>query len=40
LRIDGRKTLALLEADSASGFVVMRRLASLIARYLAPSGSK
>jgi toluene monooxygenase system ferredoxin subunit len=40
LRIDGRKTLALLEADSPSGFVVMRRLASLIARYLAPSGSK
>ena len=40
LRIDGRKTLALLAADPASGFIVMRRLASLIARYLAPSGSK
>jgi len=40
LRIDGRKTLALLENDSASGFVVMRRLASLIARYLASSGSQ
>jgi len=40
LRIDGRQTLALLAADPASGFIVMRRLASLIARYLAPSGSK
>ena len=40
LRIDGRKTLAILEADAASGFIVMRRLASLIARYLASSGSK
>ena len=40
LRIDGRKTLALLESDSASGYLVMRRLSSLIARYLASSGSK
>jgi len=40
LRIDGRETLALLAADPASGFIVMRRLASLIARYLAPSGSR
>ena len=40
LRIDGSQTLALLEKDAPSGFVVMRRLASLIARYLASSGSK
>ena len=40
LRIDGKQTLALLEQDAASGYVVMRRLASLIARYLASSGSK
>jgi len=40
LRIDGRETLALLAADPASGFIVMRRLASVIARYLAPSGSR
>jgi toluene monooxygenase system ferredoxin subunit len=40
LRIDGRQTLALLESDSASGYLVMRRLSSLIARYLASSGSK
>lgn len=40
LRIDGAKTLSLLEADPASGFIVMRRLASLIARYLAPFRSK
>ncbi len=40
LRIDGRQTLALLERDTASGYLVMRRLSSLIARYLASSGSK
>ena len=40
LRIDGRQTLALLESDPASGYLVMRRLSSLIARYLASSGSK
>lgn len=40
LRVGGRQTLALLEKDAASGFVVMRRLASLIARYLASSGSR
>lgn len=38
LRINGRKALAVLEGDAAAGFVVMRRLASLIARYLASSG--
>ena len=40
LRISGRQTLDLLERDPASGFVVMRRLSSLIARYLASPGAK
>jgi len=40
LKINGRQALQVLENDPASGFLVMRRLASLIARYLAPSGSK
>jgi toluene monooxygenase system ferredoxin subunit len=40
LRINGRETLGVLEGDPASGYTVMRRLASLIARYLAPSGAK
>lgn len=40
LRIDGKQTLELLERDSASGYLVMRRLSSLIARYLTASGSK
>ena len=40
LRISGRQTLDLLERDSQSGFLVMRRLSALIARYLASSGSQ
>lgn len=40
LRISGPATLAVLEADPASGFTVMRRLSSLIANYLGYSGSK
>jgi toluene monooxygenase system ferredoxin subunit len=40
LRINGREALQALEADPASGFVVMRRLSALIARYLAPSGAQ
>lgn len=40
LRINGRQALQALEADPAAGFLVMRRLSSLIARYLAPSGAK
>jgi toluene monooxygenase system ferredoxin subunit len=40
LRINGREALKVLESDPASGYVVMRRLSSLIARYLAPSGAK
>lgn len=40
LRLSGQETLEVLERDPASGYVVMRRLSSLIARYLAESGSK
>jgi toluene monooxygenase system ferredoxin subunit len=40
LRINGKAALGVLERDPAAGFVVMRRLAALIARYLAPSGVK
>jgi toluene monooxygenase system ferredoxin subunit len=40
LRIDGKSALRVLEGDPAAGFVVMRRLAGLIARYLASSGAK
>jgi len=38
LRINGRAALGVLEKDPAAGFIVMRRLAALIARYLASSG--
>ena len=38
LRINGRAALGVLERDPTAGFVVMRRLAALIARYLASSG--
>jgi len=40
LRINGKAALAVLEQDPGAGFVVMRRLAALIARYLATSGVK
>jgi toluene monooxygenase system ferredoxin subunit len=40
LRIDGKQTLNALEADPASGFLVMKRLSALIARYLAEPGAK
>jgi toluene monooxygenase system ferredoxin subunit len=40
LRINGKQALALLEADPASGFLVMRRLSGLIARFLAAPGAK
>lgn len=40
LRINGKQALEVLEADPASGYVVMRRLSSLIARYLARPGAK
>src|SRR5919198_3563796 len=35
LRINGKRALEVLEKDPQSGFVVMRRLAALIARHLA-----
>jgi toluene monooxygenase system ferredoxin subunit len=40
LRINGKAALNVLEHDPAAGFVVMRRLSALIARYLAASGAK
>jgi toluene monooxygenase system ferredoxin subunit len=40
LRINGKAVLSVLEGDPQAGFVVMRRLAALIARYLASSGAK
>jgi toluene monooxygenase system ferredoxin subunit len=40
LKINGKKMLQVLESDPAAGFLVMRRLSSLINRYLASSGAK
>ena len=40
LRINGKQALQVLANDPAAGYMVMRRLSSLIARYLASSGSK
>jgi len=40
LRINGKQALTILEADPASGYVVMRRLSALIARFLAAPGAK
>ena len=40
LRISGAEALRVLEADPQSGFLVMRRLSALIARYLAEPGAK
>jgi toluene monooxygenase system ferredoxin subunit len=40
LRINGKQALKLLESDPASGYVVMRRLAALIARFFAAAGAK
>jgi toluene monooxygenase system ferredoxin subunit len=40
LRINGKAALSVLERDCAAGYVVMRRLAALIARYLASSGAR
>jgi toluene monooxygenase system ferredoxin subunit len=40
LRVSGKQALGILEADPASGFVVMRRLSSLIARFLAGAGAR
>ncbi len=40
LRLSGRSVLQVLEADPKDGFIVMKRLAGLIARYLSASGSQ
>jgi len=40
LRISGKNALRVLEGDPVAGFTVMRRLAALIARYLASSGAR
>ncbi len=40
LRINGKQALKILEADPASGFLVMRRLSGLIARFLAAAGAR
>jgi toluene monooxygenase system ferredoxin subunit len=40
LRVNGKAALGVLERDLSAGFVVMRRLAALIARYLASSGAR
>jgi toluene monooxygenase system ferredoxin subunit len=40
LRINGKQALKLLEADPASGYLVMRRLAGLIARFFVVAGAK
>ena len=40
LRISGSQALNILESDPASGYVVMRRLSALIARFLAAPGAR
>jgi toluene monooxygenase system ferredoxin subunit len=40
LRINGRQALEILESDPASGYLVMRRLSALIARFLAAPGAR
>ena len=40
LRINGKQVLKVLESDPASGFIVMRRLSALIARFLAAPGAR
>lgn len=40
LRVNGKSALRVLEGDPVAGFMVMRRLAALIARYLASSGAR
>jgi toluene monooxygenase system ferredoxin subunit len=39
LKLNGKATLRVLESDPAAGFTVMRRLSSLINRYLAAPGT-
>ncbi len=40
LKINGKEMLQILKSDPAAGFIVMRRLSSLINRYLAAPGAK
>jgi toluene monooxygenase system ferredoxin subunit len=40
LRVNGKQALKVLESDPASGYLVMRRLSGLIARFLAAAGAK
>jgi toluene monooxygenase system ferredoxin subunit len=40
LAINGKQTLQTLESDPAAGFIVMRRLSSLITRHLTASGAE
>ena len=40
LRINGKQALKVLGSDAASGYVAMRRLAGLIARFLTAAGAK
>ncbi len=40
IRMNGREVLKVLEGDPGAGYVVMRRLAELVARYLSASGAK
>lgn len=40
IRMNGREVLKILEGDPGAGYVVMRRLAELVARYLSASGAK
>ncbi len=40
IKINGNEMLQILRSDPAAGFVVMRRLSSLINRYLAEPGAK
>lgn len=40
LRLNGKATLAVLEANPSDGFTAMRRLAALIARHLSSTGAR
>ena len=40
LRVNGKQALKLLESDPVSGYLVMRRLSGLIARFLAAAGAR
>ncbi|MDP1546190.1 MAG: cyclic nucleotide-binding domain-containing protein [Anaerolineales bacterium] len=40
LRLNGEETLKVLESDPVSGYLVMRKLSSLITRHLGSSGEK